>query len=353
MDIHSALKRLPATAVAAIFTAGGLRLVLGESLMHPYSWTDYQILTLLLVTGTIGAGHFTKTAWQAGAILSCLGFALVFATGTYLAARQSLDRQAETAASSTLSAQDVNDRLATKADDLRKAKARKDFADGEVQRETRNSRCGQACRDWKQNSADIAIVIASLEAEISALGPRKPVNAGREHFGETAAAMGYSKSAAMGLDALLMPFLKFFVFEIGSIVSLGFALRHAPVAPVSAASASIPETMFSEAKIKALQNVEVSPLAGLFSGELPDPTPPKPRKRKGKPETAKVIQFPARHPVIEALDKAGGSVSSNRQLANLMGVTEGESTKRVQEVAGMVSIEKHGKQIKISLRKIA
>lgn len=56
------------------------------------------------------------------------------------------------------------------------------------------------------------------------------------------------------------------------------------------------------------------------------------------------------HPVISALERAGGSVSSNRQLAHLMGVTDGESSKRVAEVAERLEIVRDGKQVRIALR---
>lgn len=56
------------------------------------------------------------------------------------------------------------------------------------------------------------------------------------------------------------------------------------------------------------------------------------------------------HPVIEALERAGGSVESNRQLAQLMRVTDGESSKRVAEVIDRLEIVRDGKQTRIALR---
>lgn len=56
------------------------------------------------------------------------------------------------------------------------------------------------------------------------------------------------------------------------------------------------------------------------------------------------------HPVLEALERAGGSVESNRQLAQLMRVTDGESSKRVAEVADKLEIVRDGRQTRIALR---
>ena len=65
-------------------------------------------------------------------------------------------------------------------------------------------------------------------------------------------------------------------------------------------------------------------------------------------------RFPApandQHPVIEALERVGGSVESNRQLAQLMKVTDGESSKRVAEIADRLEIVRDGKQTRIALR---
>jgi len=315
------INTLARVVLAGLFSYGGLLLVVGsEALMRPSTWTDYQIITLLIIAVTIGAGHFTKSAWKQGAILSSIGFALVFVTGTYLSARQSLDRQAETAAATTLSAENVNDKLTDKTADLADAKKRLQYAEDQVEAESTRQKCGERCERWKLTAKDRRTVVTSIEREIAALGPPKPVNAGREHFGDTAAAMGFSKTAAMGLDAMLLPFLKFFVFEIGSIVSLGFALRSSPL------SVSVPAN---------------------------DIGPP-PTHRKPLPES--VSQFPVvsfqQHKVLKALERQQGPVS-NARLAELLGETEGEASKSWREVSEHLEIGRQGKELRISLRKSA
>ncbi len=321
--MRNAINTIARVVLAGLFSYGGLLLVVGsEALMRPSTWTDYQIITLLIIAVTIGAGHFTKSAWKQGAILSSIGFALVFVTGTYLSARQSLDRQAETAAATTLSAENVNDKLTDKTADLADAKKRLQYAEDQVEAESTRQRCGDRCERWKLTAKDRRTVVTSIEREIAALGPPKPVNAGREHFGDTAAAMGFSKTAAMGLDAMLLPFLKFFVFEIGSIVSLGFALRS------SALSVSVPAN-------------DVGPA---------------PTHRKPLPPS--VSQFPVvsfqsnQHKVLRALERERGPVSNTR-LAQLLGETEGEASKSWREVSEHLEIGRQGKELRISLRKSA
>lgn len=126
------------------------------------------------------------------------------------------------------------------------------------------------------------------------------------------------------------------------------------------------EDTFAAARAAALANVTSSPLAAMFSGEqperLPENEPPQPPKGGGKRKTtqapanvassANVVTFPAggKHPVVAALESVGGSVASNRELANLMGVTDGEATKRRQEVEHLLHVEHAGKARRIALR---
>lgn len=90
--------------------------------------------------------------------------------------------------------------------------------------------------------------------------------------------------------------------------------------------------------------------------DAPAPTKPtgggKPRKSKPKLAPASnVLAFP--HPVVSALQSAGGTVSSNQELATLMGVTEGEASKRVEEVRHLLTLRREGKRLVISLKSAA
>lgn len=335
---------------ACVLTA--LTILLGPSVFKIADWTQYHAITVSVVFVTIAFLHLRAGAWQAGHKLAAFGFVFLAIVGTSLIVGQSVGRQAEASGATMMSASDLNSRIATKAADLASAKARLANAQRMTDKEMTGQHCRDRCKSWKENAVDIANAVRQLEADIAALGPQRPVNAKAEKIADLAAVFGIARQQAIAFWTLAEPFALTLLFEFGSVISFAYAFPHKSAVKI-AASIAAPETMFADAKIKALEHVDVSPLAGLFSGELPDPTPPKPRKRKGKPESAKVIQFPVRHPVIEALDKAGGSVSSNRQLAIMMGVTEGESSKRVQEVSHLVDIRKVGKEIRISLRKSA
>lgn len=110
------------------------------------------------------------------------------------------------------------------------------------------------------------------------------------------------------------------------------------------ASADTAQTDFS------VSEFETAKLRAMVSGEFPEPTPPKPRKRKKPGQFPENVVDFQHHPVVAALQKNGGSVSSNRELASLMNVTEGEASKRWQEIQNRLEVQRVGKQLSIALR---
>lgn len=325
MKTPSTIKgRALAIFAGAAFAAGGLNILLGPSLLQPATWDSYQWLTILTVFGTIAAGHLMVDAKQAGHLFAMLGFLVLFLSGTGLVVYQSVGRQVETITVSAISAEDVNARLVAKHDELRDAKVRLAYAESQFEAEQTGQRCRERCRRWEQTAKDRRIVVASLEKEIAAIGPQKPVNAQADAMADIALLFGIhaTKGQVVAALLLLVPFCKTLFFEIGAIVSLGFAFRHGKVS----------ET--------------VSDLPSISDQFPPEIEPPKGRKSKPK---ANVVQFPAKHPVLKALSDSGGTVSSNRELASLMSVSEGEASKRYREVADQLRIERVGKQLKISL----
>jgi hypothetical protein len=93
-------------------------------------------------------------------------------------------------------------------------------------------------------------------------------------------------------------------------------------------------------------------IAATSSVSTPGPhiNPPNPRGKHGARRKATVLAFPGRHPVLRALSENGGTAASNRDLARLMNVTEGEASKRVREVAHLLTIERNGKEMRINLK---
>ena len=100
--------------------------------------------------------------------------------------------------------------------------------------------------------------------------------------------------------------------------------------------------------------LELSAFAAAMYGWHPtrQPLPPSPPGKRA-PLPANVVELrPSKHPVIEALEKAGRPVSNN-ELANLMAVCPGESTKRRREVANLLVERRVGKHCMVTLRATA
>ena len=329
--------RLLAGVAGCAFAAGGLTILLGSDLTSPQDWQASQWLTILTVFGTIAAGHLMVDAARARHLFATLGFLVLFLSGTGLVVYSSVGRQVETAGTTTLSVEDNNTKIADKTEDLKAARARRDYADRAADREMTGQRCGQRCKDWKTNAKDIGVVIKQLEAEIAALGPQKPVNAKAEAMADIVRLFPVpaSKPQIVAVLTLLVPFLTTLFFEVGAIVSLGFAFRQGkrPVLVAANDCHSVAD------------NRQTS-----FPVEFQLPEPPEPPKgKRRKPFPKEVIDF-SNHPVVKALRDVGGSVTSHRALAAAMGIDEGAATRRRQEVEDLLEVTRHGKQLRIALR---
>lgn len=333
--MRTSLKGRALAIIAGLaFTAGALTILLGPALLTPLEWSSYHVLTIISVFGTTAAGHLLADAGFKHPIAG-LGFLVLFLGGTALVVANSVGRQAATFEESTLSAEATNAAIADKSEDLKQARARKVYADAQVQRETSRGGCGRSCKDWKTNASDVAIVIGQLERDIAALGPKKPVNAKAERMAEMAALFGVSKAKAQAMFVLLEPLLNCLFFELGSIVSLGFAFRQGKRQVLTIAN-DCPSVA---------DNRQTS-----FPVEFQLPEPPEPPKgKRRKPFPKEVIDF-SNHPVVKALRDVGGSVTSHRQLAELMGIDEGAATRRRHEVEDYLDVTKVGKQLRIALR---
>lgn len=82
---------------------------------------------------------------------------------------------------------------------------------------------------------------------------------------------------------------------------------------------------------------------------LAAPAQPLPGKRAPVQLPANVVELrPSKHPVIDALERAGRPVNNN-ELANMMAVCAGEASKRRREVAHMLREQRVGKHVMVAL----
>jgi hypothetical protein len=323
MSNHPTKGRALAITAGVAFLAGGLTILLGDVLTKPQAWNQYHALTVLTVFGTIAAGHLLVDAWKARHVLAALGFLILFASGTGLVVYQSVGRQAETTDAKTYDAEAANSQLAAKGADLAKARARFDDANRAADNEMKGERCGTRCNDWRQRAKEVQALVSQLEAEIRAIGPQKPVAPKAEKMASVAELFGFDHAKAKAALMLLEPFLWTLFFEIGSIVSLGFAFRSKPI------------------------SVSQMPISVSEPATTP---PPVSRKRVRFPAT-NVVDFQG-HKVLKALERERGPVS-NARLAELLGETEGEASKSWREVSQHLEIGRQGKELRIALKRTA
>ena len=310
--------RILAALAGVAFLGGSLTIILGQALLTPSTWGQYQVLTVLMILGTIAAGHLAKTAFKACFVASALGFCVLFVAGSALVVYNSVGRQAEAHDTIAMERAAANGLIEDKTRDIEAARERLAAAERNADRE-RGSKCKTKCKDWENAAADARNVIRVLESEIRALGAPKPVDAKADKAGELAAVFGYDRRQAAALAALIEPFLWTVFFEIGSIVSLGFAFRPFQVSTVS----------------KPIQH------SGNSGGG-------------GKSEKLPIRLVQHEDHEVAALKKAlqGGRALTNDELTVAMGLrSKGEASKRVTkgENLGLVRRERVGKHVRITL----
>ena len=304
--------RILAITAGVAFTVGGLVILMGAALTSPHQWTQYHVLTILTVFGTIAAGHLATSAWRIGHVLAAIGFVVLFLAGTALVVYQSVGRQAETTDTHKLSVEARNQLIADKKADLADAKDRQRHAHKMADQEMTGERCGARCKGWKTNASDIGNTIASLEREIAELGPQKPVEAKSAKMAEVAALFGFDRAKSQAALMLIEPFLWTLFFEIGSIVSLGFAFRH-----------SVPEVATVSAPSDTVSASDYTTVPSVSDRELE--------------ELRRILR--------------GRSQLTNDEVAALMRVTKSEASKRVAKAvaAGFVTKHRVGREVAISL----
>jgi hypothetical protein len=216
--------RLLAIAAGTAFTYGGLRIILGDQLTDPAQWTTGVQLTVLMVGGTIAAGHLMRDAGAAKRYGAAFGFLVLFLAGTGLVVLNSVGRQAENSMLTVSQADDAAERrIAIKAA-LARSEAMLSEAQAGLARECKTGK-GKRCEGIQATIAVYEAAVKGHTADLEKIGPQKPVNAKAAHMAKILALSGADEAKAKAALLLLEPFLWTLFFEIGSIVSLGFAFR--------------------------------------------------------------------------------------------------------------------------------
>lgn len=217
--------RALAIVAGAAFVYGGLRIILGDQLTDPSQWTTAVQLTVLMVFGTIAAGHLMRDAARAKQRAATLGFLVLFLSGTGLVVFNSVGRQAEATMLTVSQADDAAERRVAIKAALARAEAMLTEAQASLARECKTGK-GKRCEGIAATIAVYEAAVKGHVADLDKLGPARPVNAKAVEGAKIAALFGADEAQAKAALLLLEPFLWTLFFEWGSIVSLGFAFRH-------------------------------------------------------------------------------------------------------------------------------
>lgn len=314
--------RLSATALG-LLCAGVTLKVLLAGVTAPSDITTGHAISITVLIITIVGGHMLWPAVRGRRLFPALGLVLLLAASTVYLVTASAGRNAASAeakAAKTRSDNQARGRLEEAIADARERLARANDEADQARREA-NAECRSGKKTKCEGSTfaheraeaaakDIEARIALDEAHLRLMNPVTTDDAELRYAATVFASLPGVSSDTDEILARLrlwMPFGLTLILELGTIVFLGLG---------------IPKTQ---------------------------------RQRLPRfPETIADGNRPwkstSSHPVLAALSSAGGAVGSNRELARLMKVTDGEASKRWREVADLLEIVRDGRECRISLR---
>ena len=341
---------------------GSLSALFGEDLLNWSTWTVHHYEVIVTSLSTIAFGLLFKFAKRARMWLAAAGFVLLFVAGSCFVVYKSIGRQAAATTTQSLSADDANKLIGDKVGDLATTRQRLLDAEREVDFErkgrpdrgkpTTKAGCGDRCKDWERRAAEVRSRVQQLEQEIKALGPRQVAAPEAEYFAQILGIVfGWSVAKVKALAILFFPIAWTMFLELGSIWCFEYAFSSGK--PRKQSKADTAQTSFASGNLAETKMV-------LANKEGPDNNPPKGRKNRSLPQTlpanlkprtfpANVVPIRGKHPVISALEFAGKPLS-NEELAKVMDVSGGESTKRRREVAHLIEERRQGHCVLVGLR---
>lgn len=298
-----------AIGVGVFFSAVTSYVLLEDVFRHGAPFTTKHLMTLAVLAGTVYFGHALwreLRAWRLGTAFGCVA---LFLAGTATCVLMSAGRNAEVVTSKVLTANSVN---------TARVSAQKDRDESRVRYQAALKAEEQECSDGNGSKCQAKRITRMVrrdeydaaETKLREQKPEQIANSDIRAAAELVARLPFVTSDVSTVEALLLllfPFLQSLFCEIGAIVgySIGVGHKRAAVESVSTVSETVAAT-----------------------------------KPVTKEETDEVIA---------ALKSVGGSVSSNDELAALMSVSKGESSKRVAAMSGAVHKVRVGRHVAISL----
>lgn len=304
-------------AIAAVFL-GGTGFVLFQDVLEGGAITTSHVLTSLAMLAATAAGHACWPALRAGRIGVGLGLAVLALAGLLYIATMSGARNAEVTNAKTARIVAAETERAQILPAKTRAEAMLQAALAEVAKECGTGK-GKLCEGRKATVEVYTAAIKGHNADLARLGPPQTPNAGYRAAADAVVMLGVAGDARDIERRLtvLMPWLAVLITELGAIVFLSLGLGH-------------------PAQTRPARTVQAA------NDDRPAPTPPKPARKQ------LTLPAPAAHPVVAALTQAGRPLT-NDELADAMGVSKGEASKRRREVADLLTETRDGRALRIRL----
>ena len=312
--------RAVALVAGVVSTGCALGILLEDVVTGSASFALRHALIVGIVSLAIFFGHLVVEALRARHALGVIGFAALFLVATGLVVYKSTGRQAE----HTFQSQAEADLAAEQRTSIKAALARSEAMLTEAQanlvRECKSGR-GPRCKGVEATIGVYEAALKGHRADLDRLGPPKPVAPEAENFAALAAVFGAEKAKVKAASILIVPFLQTLLFELGSILCLGFAFRHRPAEKTSDAerpsdtARPTPDTLTDEAGQSDYPSLTPTQAHNVIAMIRPsddhDPKPPKKSRRYRRDEALADIT---------GRIERGDTYHSQRQLADQYGV---------------------------------
>jgi len=321
MFYRTTVRSWPAMALAAVFLAGTSFVLFNDIAFEGAKITTGHVLTGLALLAATAAGHLIVKTFREHRYGNGCGMVMLTAAALAYVATMSGARNAEQAA---YKAERIDGSNAER-DRINKLRER---AQGMLDAAMRDvaAKCkggvGPHCKGATATRDVYQAAVKGHDADLLRLGSPQTANAGYKAAAEALSMMGFVGRSEPEIERaliVLLPWLAVLIAELGTIVFLSSALGHRK--ELIAEKATKPPIALPEIQ----QSKEIN--------QFP----------------ANVIPISGKHPVVRALESAGRHLS-NRELASVMRVSEGEASKRCREIPEQLDVFRRGHFQMVGLR---
>lgn len=312
-----------AIAGGAVAALGAIALLVRDGLTTGFT-IDHALMPIP-VGLTILTGHLAGRAFREWRPVAAMFFFLISIFGSAYVVYETTGRRAEVRDTKVATAVADNLDRDQLQRDLARATKRKADAEAAADRETSDGGCRTKCSDWKLRAQEVQANIDSLRAKLKGAGPERPVDPKAERVAAALALFGVPESAAKQAVATAEPVALPLLFELSAIFLFGYGFGH-PKRSTTREDARARAPAATVEPVPAVSALELIIEPGTTDEDLED-------LRK------KLVGI--------------GRAVTNDELAVILGrskATASKLTSRAVE-AGMVSRERRGREVAISLTK--